>query len=141
MAAGGTPVILRLTWAPGDPNFRCTVLPACAGKPYRLLQPAPDEWHVGVPPFELPFDLKGYLEWLMSEDWPDEEHALFEEAAQRLKRGELSPENFKQFVLVAEEINREDKETIRHMEKILRRSNFRVVSPMPGRNGINEPAE
>ena len=21
----GTPAILRLTWAPGDPNFRCTV--------------------------------------------------------------------------------------------------------------------
>ena len=69
------------------------------------------------------------LEWLMSEDWPDEEHALFEEAAQRFKCGELSRENFKQFVLVAEEINREDKETIGHMEKILRRSNFRVVSP------------
>jgi hypothetical protein len=126
----GTPVILRLTWAPGDPNFHCTVLPARTGKPYRLLQPDPDEWHVGLPPFELPFDLKGYLEWLMSENWPDEEHAIFEEVRQRFKRGELSRENFKQFMSVVEEIGREDKESIGHLEKILRRSNFRVVSEM-----------
>jgi len=129
----GTPVILRLTWAPGDPNFRCTVLPACVGKPYRLLQPDPDEWHVAVPPFELPFDLKQFLEWLSSEDWPDEENDIFEEAGQRFKRGELSPENFKWFVSVAKEINQEAGELIRHLEKILRRSNFRVVSEHDGR--------
>jgi hypothetical protein len=124
----GTPVILRLTWAPGDPNFRCTVLPACAGKPYRLLQPASDEWHVGVVPFELPFDLKEYLGWLMFEDWPDEEDALFKEAAQRFKSGDLSLENFEQFVSVVKEINQGNNETLGHLQKILRRSNFRVVS-------------
>jgi hypothetical protein len=122
----GTPVILRLTWAPGDPNFRCTVLPACTGKPYRLLQPDPNEWHVAVAPFELPFNLKGYLDWLMSEDL-DEEHALFEEATQRFKCGDLSLKNFEQFVSVVEEIHQENIETIGHMEKILRRGKFRVV--------------
>jgi hypothetical protein len=126
----GTPVDLRLTWAPGDPNFRRTVLPACTGKPYRLLQPAPDEWHVAAPPFELPFDLKQFLEWFSSGDWPDQEHAIFEEAAQRFKRGELSLENYKQFVSVAKEVNQEFKDTAGRLEKILRRSNFRVVSEL-----------
>jgi len=126
----GTPAILRLTWAPGDPNFRCTVLPACAGKPYRLLQPAADEWHIGRPPFELPFDLKGFLGWLMSEHWPDEENAFFEEVMQRFERGELSLENMQRFVSVVKEIDQENKQTVGHLEKILRRSNLRVVSEL-----------
>jgi hypothetical protein len=127
------PVVLRLTWAPGDPNFHCTVLPACTGKPYRLLHSAPgaDFAVFCQSQFELPFDLKDYLGWLMSENWPEEEETIFEEAGQRFKRGELSAENFKRFVSVAQEINREDKEMIRRMEKILRRSNFRLVSESP----------
>jgi hypothetical protein len=35
-----------------------------------------------------------------------------------------------QFVLVAKEIDQENKETIGHLEKILRRSNLRVVSEL-----------
>jgi hypothetical protein len=123
----GTPVILRLTWTPGDPNFHCAALPACAGKPYRLLQPAPHEWHVAVAPFEMPFDLKGYLDWLMSEDWPEEDEALHNEVIHRFKRRELSPENFKQFVAVAKEINQENIKWIKRAEGIVRRSNLRVV--------------
>jgi hypothetical protein len=101
----GVPVVLRLTWAPGDFNIRCTVLPARTGKPYRLLQPAADEWHVAGPPFELPFALKDYLGWLMSENWPEEEDAICEEVIQRFKRGELAPEGFKQWVQVVKELN------------------------------------
>lgn len=124
----GVPVVLRLTWALGDLNFRCTVLPAQTDKPYRLLQPTADEWHVAQPPFELLFNLKDYLGWLMSEDWPEEENAIYEEAAQRFKRGELSRENFKQFVQIGKELNQEFGEQTELLKKTLRRSNFRVVS-------------
>jgi hypothetical protein len=129
----GAPVVLRLTWAPGDPNLYCTVLPARTGKPYRLLHPTPgaDYAVFGQSQFELPFDLKDYLGWLMSENWPEEEDTIFEEAGQRFKRGELSAENFKRFVSVAQEINRKDEQMIKHMQKIVRRSKFRLVSESP----------
>jgi len=110
--------------AAGNNSIR--VLSAHAGKPYRLLQPTPDEWSVGVP-FELPFDLKGYLEWLMSENWPDEESAFFDEVMQRAKCGELPPEDYKQFVSVVEGIDRENKQTLKRIEKIFRRGKFRLV--------------
>jgi hypothetical protein len=127
----GVPVVLRLTWAPGDFNIRCTVLPARTGKPYRLLHPTPDEWFAGAP-FELPFAVKDYLGWLMSEDWPEEEDAICEEVIQRFKRGELAPECFKQWVQVVKQLSQESSEQIKFLEKTLRRSNFRLVSESPG---------
>ena len=66
----------------------------------------------------------------MSENWPDEEHAFFEEVMQRFKRGELSLEIFERVVSVVKEINRENNETLGHLEKILRKSNLRVVSEL-----------
>jgi hypothetical protein len=130
----GVPVVLRLTWAPGDFNIRCTVLPARTGKPYRLLHPTPGaDFAVAQPAFELPFDLKEYLGWLMSENWPEEEDAICEEVIQRFKRGELAPEGFKQFVQVVKELHQESSEQIKFLQKTLRRSNFRWCQNNPRR--------
>jgi hypothetical protein len=68
----------------------------------------------------------------MSENWPEEEDAIHEEVIQRFKRGELALEGFEQFVQVVKELNQENIEWIARAEKIVRRSNFRLVSEFPG---------